>query len=74
MLKELYGMKTEARAFHELLADVLQHIGFVPTRADQDIWWKSSTDYQGYNYICTHVDDILIISRSPGVHMSKLQE
>ena len=61
-------------AFHELLADSLRSIGFIPSRADQDFWWKKSTDYSGYDYIVTHVDDLLIGAKNPQQHMSKLTE
>ena len=72
--KALYGMKTAARSFHELLEDTLRHMGFTPSIYDQDLWWRKETDYDGYDFIVTHVDNILIASHKPEKYMSKIKK
>ena len=35
-------------------------IGFVPSRIDGAFWYKLREDGSGYNYIASHVDDLMI--------------
>ena len=72
--RALYGLKTSSRAFHEFLADLLRRMGFVPTRADQDLWYKRSEHYDGYDYIATHVDDLIIASKKPSDYMAQIEQ
>ena len=36
--RALYGLATSRREFHEFLGDLLQRIGFTPSRANQDLY------------------------------------
>jgi hypothetical protein len=36
----LYGLKMASRSFHEFFGDTLRRMGFVPTCADQDLWYR----------------------------------
>lgn len=72
--KSLYGMKTAARAFHEFFADVLRKMGCTLSRADQDLRWKISSEYNGYDYISTHVDGFLIAAKQPGKYIKKIEK
>ena len=36
--KALYGLKTSGARFHEHLSLKLQKLGFVPSKADSDLW------------------------------------
>ena len=36
--KALYGLRSSGAAFHAHLAETLYDIGFVPTRANPDVW------------------------------------
>ena len=56
----LYCFKTSYNSFHNLFGNFLRDIGFTPSRADQDLWLIKSGEYHGYNYIATHVEDIII--------------
>ena len=49
--------------WHERLADVLRHMGFVPSKAEADIWMRDMGDH--YEYIAVYVDDLLIVSNNP---------
>jgi len=49
-------------------------IGFTPTRADPDLWHRKSDDYEGYDYMATHVDDIIIAAKCPVEYMAKIEQ
>jgi len=72
--RALYGMKGSSEAFHEHLAKTLRYhpdLGFKPTCFDRDVWIKDRGD--GYDYICTHVDDFKIIAKEPQKYMDSLK-
>ena len=72
--RALYGLKTASRSFHEFFGDTLRRMGFVPTRADQDLWYRKSDDHAGYDYIATHVDDIAIAAMRPAEYMNMIEQ
>eukprot|EP00957_Ditylum_brightwellii_P147210 11209087-Ditylum_brightwellii.AAC.1 len=49
-------------------------MGFEPSRADQDLWIKKFEHYEGYDYIATHVDDIIIVTKNPIKYMSYIEQ
>ena len=61
--KALYGMRSSGARFHDYLYDVLKASGFVPSRAEPDIWMRDMGDH--YEYLAVYVDDILIASKNP---------
>jgi restriction endonuclease Mrr len=67
-------LKTASRSFHEFFGDCLQRIGFFPSRADQDLWIRKSDDYHGYDYIATHVDNIIIAAKRPQEYMAMIEQ
>ena len=71
--KALYGLATSARQWSLALGDVLKEIGFVPTRADPDLWIRPTEDNKSYDYIATHVDDLIIASKNPEQYIDKLK-
>jgi len=72
--RALYGLKTASRSFHEFFADCLLRMGFTPTRADPDLWCCKSDDYDGCDYLATHVDDIIIAVKRPTEHMAQIEQ
>jgi hypothetical protein len=48
--------------------------GFEPTRYDNNVWIKQRQDKTGYDYICTYVDDFLIVAKDAWYYMRKLQK
>jgi hypothetical protein len=72
--RALYGLKTASRSFHEFFGDCLRSMGFQPSRADQDLWLRKSDNYNGYDYMATHVDDIITASKQPGEYMAKIEQ
>jgi hypothetical protein len=72
--KALYGLASSAERWHSHFADTLRGLGFTPTRYDNDVWIRPSENKKGYEYICTHVDDFMIVAKRPDLIMQKLQE
>ena len=63
--KALYRLKSSGAAFRAHLAETLYDIGFVPTRANPDVWRRPAVKEDGfeyYEYVLCYVDDILAIS------------
>jgi Reverse transcriptase (RNA-dependent DNA polymerase) len=63
--KALYGLRSSSRAFRAHFADFLRSLGFSATRCDRDVWMRAREEGDGYDYICTHVDDFKIVARDP---------
>ncbi len=63
--KALYGLRSSSRAFRTHFADFLRSLGFSATRCDRDVWMRPREERDGYDYICTHVDDFKIVARDP---------
>jgi hypothetical protein len=49
-------------------------MGFQPSRADQGLWWKKSDDYDGYDYLATHVDDVICVTKNPSQYISQIEQ
>ena len=60
--KCLYGLKEAPNAFHKLLNDFLEELGFKASRADPCLYKKETKE--GPIVICVWVDDILVSSPS----------
>ena len=63
--KALYGLSTSARQWSLELGNKLRTMGFRPSRADPDLWIRMDDDETYYEYIATHVDDLIIASKNP---------
>lgn len=74
IIRALYGLTTSAERFRTLLADFIRSLGFVPTRYDRDVWMRLREARDGYDYICTHVDDFKIVARDPDHWLIKIKE
>ena len=63
--KALHGLRSSGAAFRAHLAETLYDIGFVPTRADPDVWRRPAVKEDGfeyYEYVLCYVDNILAFS------------
>ena len=49
-------------------------MGFKPSKADADIWMKSSKDHNHYEYIAVYVDDLAICMKDPQAFCDTLKE
>jgi len=65
IVRALYGLTTSAERFRTKFADLLRSIGFKSSRYDRDVWVIPCPSGNGYDYICTHVDDFKIIADHP---------
>ena len=70
--RSLYGLKSSAARFHEHLSATLKSLGFKPSKADFDLWYKKVDDH--YEYIARYVDDVIVFSKDPMVIMEKLKK
>ena len=72
--KALYGLATSARQWSLALGDVLKEMDFTASRADPDLWIKSSDDNTTYEYIASHVDDVIIVCKDPDKYINILKD
>ena len=72
IVKALYGLTTSAANFRKAFADFLRSMGFEPVRYDRDVWMTPSQTGNGYDYICTHVDDFKIIADDPDMYLDRI--
>ena len=69
--KALYGLRTSGARFHAKFADTLRSLGFTPTYADPDVWYRDAGHC--YEYIVVYVDDILTALLDPDTFYKQLQ-
>ena len=70
----LYGLKTTYNSFRNFLGDFIRDLGFTLSRTDQGFWMIKSYKYDGYNYIATHVDEIIIAAKDPSKYMNETEQ
>ena len=70
--KALYGLKSSGLHWHEQFADVLRDAGFIPSKAESDIWMRDKGDH--WEYIAVYVDDLLIASKDPQAIIDMLEK
>ena len=64
-------------SWHRVCSQQLRDMGFTPSRADPDVWFKAAVKPGGieyYEYILVYVDDILSISHDPMKAMTQIGE
>ena len=59
--KASYGLIGSCAQFHQHLCVELAKLGFVPSKADQDLYIRDADNH--WEYIAKYIDDILIISK-----------
>ena len=75
--KTIYGLGGSGAAFRAHLAEKLHEIGFIPTRADPDVWHQPAVKPDGfeyYEYILCYVDDLLAISHDAEKVLKSVQD
>ena len=55
---------------HDRLFEVLADMGFLPSKAEPNIWMRDAGDH--CKYIACYVDDLLIASKSPQAIIDRL--
>jgi len=72
IVRALYGLTTSAERFHTLLADFLRSMKFTPSRFDRDVWMRLRDTNDGFDYICTHVDDFKVVAKDPMMWIDRI--
>ena len=70
--KAFDGLIGSCAQFHRHLCVELTKFGFVPSKADQDLWVRDAGNH--YEYIAKYIDDILIISKDPMNILNQLKK
>ena len=76
VIKSLYGLKSSSKAFNAHLSETLHGIGFLPTKADPEVWQRPAVKPKGfeyYEYILCYVENILCISHKPSIALGRIQ-
>ena len=58
----------------DFFADTLLNLGFKPSRVDPDLWMKPNKDGDGYDYIATHVDDLIVVGKTPQEYIALIEQ
>ena len=64
----LYGLKSSGAASRAKLAGVLHDIGYLPSKADPDVWLRPAVKQdrsEYYKMVLCYIDDVLVISSTP---------
>lgn len=76
IVRALYGLKSSGASWRAMFNSTITEMGFMPTVADPDAYRRQNAKPDGfkyYEYILVYVDDVLIISHSPQVHLARIQ-
>ncbi len=60
IVKALYGLRSSGLQWWERFSAILAGLGFVPSKAEDDIWMRDKGDH--YEYIARYVDNLTIVS------------
>ena len=74
MYKALYGTRSGGACWHDRLIDILQRMDFKPSKADPDMWMRSSKDGTHYEYIAVYVNDLAICMKDPQAFCDTLKK
>jgi len=53
--KALYGLRSSGARWHDRFSDCLRSEGFIPCKAEPDIWMRAM--YGVYEYVAVYMDD-----------------
>jgi hypothetical protein len=71
--KALYGLRSSSERWHAHFADTLRALQFKQSRYDKDVWIRLGNESLFYEYVCTHVDDFMIVSKTPEKIMESIK-
>ena len=69
--KALYGLRSSGRRFGDLLASCLKDLGFIPSKAEPEIFIRKEKDH--YSYVACYVDDLAVVMKEPETFLKILQ-
>ena len=70
--RDLYGLKMAPNSLHKYFGDFLRYLRFTPSIADQELWIRKYDKYEGYDYIETHVDNVINAAKNPSKCMHEI--
>ena len=76
VVRALYGLKSSGASWRSMFNSTILEMGFDPTVADPDVYRRANAKPDGfkyYEYILVYVDDVLILSHDPNVHLKQIQ-
>ena len=73
VIKALYGLRTAGVSWAKLLAECLEGVGFVRSKADDSIFMRPREDGTAYEYVACYVDDLAFITAKPSKLIKELQ-
>ena len=71
--RALYVLKKVSNSFHNCFGYFLRDLAFIPSRSDQDLWIRKSSNYEGYDCIATHVDYFIIDAKNTSKYMHDIE-
>jgi hypothetical protein len=78
IVRALYGLKSSGASWRSVLKQtILEDLQFEPTIADPDAYRRRTVHPRGFEYwelLLVYVDDILIVSHNPQLHLQKLKQ
>lgn len=72
--KALYGLPSAGHAFGRFMHAIMTSLGWTPSDADQDIWYRPSKDSLKRDYVSFFVDDATIVSDHPEEIVKELEQ
>ena len=72
--RSLYDLKSSAARYHEHFSATLRKMGYLPSKADPDLWMKWNPEENCYEYIARYVDDVISFSKDPMKVMKTLAD
>lgn len=72
LCRALYGLKQAPRAWHRKLKQTLISLGFTPSDEDMSLFMKDEGGHR--MFLCTHVDDMLILHPSKDAVLQVVQQ
>ena len=76
IVRALYGLKSSGASWRAMFNTSILEMGFEPIIADPDAYRRASAKPDGfkyYEYLLVYVDDVLIISHTPQVHLERIK-
>jgi hypothetical protein len=77
IVRALYGLKSSGAMWRSHFANTLKDLGFQSSLADPDMWYRSATkpnSFEYYEYILVYVDDLLVVSHEARSILTKLEK
>src|SRR5574339_943080 len=70
--KALYGLRSSRGRWHDGLSDVLRKEGFIPCKAEPDIWMRQNGEQ--YEYVAVYVDELAFAVKDPQSFIQNVRE